>query len=202
MDTKRIKVKGTLKKTWDFLWKSNSVWSWLIDLILVFLIVKFIFFPLFSLILFTPLPFVIIESDSMHHSGNFNEWYNRFGGWYENNDITKQEILEWPYKNGLDKGDIIIVLGKEPQEYEVGEVIIFKTKFQNTPIIHRVVEIEQGEEFIFSTKGDNNQGQLIYFGFNIEKEIKQENVLGKAAFKIPYLGWIKLAFVELFRSVF
>lgn len=199
--TGRRKIKGAIKKTWNFLWKSNSIWSWLIDLVLIFLIVKFIFFPVFGLIFATSLPFVIVESDSMHHHGNFDEWYNQFGSWYEDNGLTKQEIIEWHYMDGLDKGDIIIVLGKEPSEYEVGDIIIFKTKVQTTPIIHRLVEIEQKEnESIFSTKGDNNQKQLVYFGFNIEKEIKQENVLGKASLRIPYLGWVKLVFVELFKG--
>lgn len=192
------KIKQGTKKFWDFLWKSNSIWSWIIDLILIFLIVKFIFFPMMGLIFATPLPFVIIESNSMHHAGNFDEWYNEFGLWYENNDISREDILKWPYNNGLDKGDIIVVLGKAPSEYEMGDVIIFKTKVQSTPIIHRLIDIEQNNKFIFSTKGDNNQGQLIYFGFNVEQDIKEENVLGKAALRIPYLGWAKLFFVELF----
>jgi signal peptidase I len=192
-------LKYKLKKLWDFLWKSNSIWSWIIDLILIFIIVKFIFFPVMGLILATPLPFVIVESNSMHHDGNFDEWYSEFGLWYENNEITKEEILKWPYDNGLDKGDIIVVLGKNPSEYEVGDIIIFKTEVQTIPIIHRLVDIEQDEnEFLFSTKGDNNQAQLIYFGFNVEKDINQENIFGKAAFRIPYLGWAKLFFVELF----
>lgn len=199
----KYNLKEAIKKIWNFLWKSNSVWSWLVDLILVFIIVKFIFFPFFSLILVTPLPFVIIESDSMHHTSDFDSWYTEFGSWYENNGITKQEMLGWPYQNGLDKGDIIVVQGKNPQEYNPGDVIIFNTKVQKTPIIHRVVEItEEQEQFMFSTKGDNNQGQLIFLGLNIEKEINKENVLGRAAFRIPYLGWIKLAFVELFSAIF
>ena len=157
MDWKRL-----WKKTWYFIWESDSIWSWIIDLILIFIIVKFIFFPVMGLILATPLPFVIVESNSMHHDGNFDEWYSKFDSWYENNEITKEEILEWPYNNGLDKGDIIIVLGKNPSEYEVGDIIIFKTKVQTIPIIHRLVDIEQEEnEFLFSTKGDNNQAQLI-----------------------------------------
>ena len=45
---------------------------------------------------------------------------------------------------------------------------------------------------VFSTLGDNNNGQ-IYF----EKEIFEEQIIGKALLKVaPYLGWIKLIFYE------
>jgi hypothetical protein len=198
-----MNLKHNLKKTWDFLWKSNSIWSWIIDLILVFLIVKFIFFPLFALIFATPLPFVIVESDSMHHEGTFDDWHEEFGDWYESRGMTKQEILTWDFVNGLDKGDIVVVFGKEPNQYELGDIIIFQTVAQKTPIIHRVVEVdERGQEFVFSTKGDNNERQLSYLGLNIEKDIREENVLGKAVFRVPYLGWIKLVFVESLNSIF
>ncbi len=44
---------------------------------------------------------------------------------------------------------------------------------------------------ILSTKGDHNPDQL-----SIEKEIHQNDVIGKAVLKIPLLGWVKLIFFE------
>ncbi|UZE94037.1 MAG: signal peptidase I [Candidatus Pacearchaeota archaeon] len=186
-------IKSVLKKTWDFLWHSNSIWSWIVDLILVFLIVKFIIFPLFGLILCTPLPFVIIESHSMEHEGNFDSWFSLHGQWYLDNDITKEQVREWSWNKGLDKGDIIVVKGEE--SYELGNVIIFKIQEQATPIIHRIVEVKsEDSEIVFETKGDHNDGQWPY-----EENIGEEQILGKAAVRIPKLGWVKLFFVELFR---
>lgn len=188
-------LKNTLKRIWDFLWNSNSIWSWMVDLILIFLIVKFIIFPFFGLILYTPLPFVIIESNSMHHEGNFDLWFSLHGQWYLDNNITKTQVKSWPWNNGLDKGDIIIVRGIKDYNYKEGDVIIFKIPSHNTPIIHRIVKIDnRDKEIVFSTKGDHNDDQWPY-----ELEITKGQILGKAAVRIRWLGWIKLFFFELFR---
>ena len=50
------------------------------------------------------------------------------------------------------------------------------------------------------TKGDHNQDQLVRSN-NIfrtdETEISESQVIGKVILKIPYLGWVKIFFVEL-----
>jgi len=67
----------------------------------------------------------------------------------------------------------------------MGDIIIFDSSFQY-PLIHRVVNKEP-----YGTKGDNNVGQL-----SAEKEIVNEQILGKAVVRIPLLGWFKLIFFE------
>jgi len=186
---KREKI--TLKRIWDFLWKSDSPWSWILDFILAFVIVRFVFFPFLGLVLSTSLPLVVIESGSMEHKGDFEAWWQDHGEWYVENNLTKENFLEWSFKNGLDKGDIVAVKGME--NYQPGDIIIFKTSFQRTPIIHRIIYADS----IFQTKGDNNPSQSMY-----EKEIQSDQIIGKAIFRIPKLGWIKLIFVELFRFFF
>ncbi|UCD20710.1 MAG: signal peptidase I [archaeon] len=175
---------------WNFLWKSNSLLSWIIDIILIFLIIKFIIFPGAGLILGTSMPFVIVESGSMHHEGSFDNWFELHGQWYLDNNITKNEIKEyWPYTNGMNKGDIITVKGSK--EYKKGQVIVFKAQGKSTPVIHRIIYVgeEDGETF-YATKGDHNDGQLIQ-----ELKVEKDQIIGKAIGKIPALGWIKLIFV-------
>lgn len=184
-----------LKKVWKFLWESDSILSLIVDLILIFLIVKFIIFPFLSLLL-APLPFVIIESGSMHHEGSFDQWYSLHGSWYAANNISLEEIKTWPWLNGLDKGDLIIVRRLKDYSYKKGDVIIFKTEQQKTPTIHRIVKIEKNGSLFFSTKGDYNDGQLPY-----EISIKKEQIIGKAIARIPKVGWIKLFFVELLKNI-
>src|SRR3989344_7839805 len=162
--------KSFLGRFWWFVWESPSVWSWVVDLILLYIIVKFIFFPLAGLIAGTLLPSVIVESESMHHAENFEKWWQDFGRWYEQHDISKEEITKWPYLNGIDKGDIIIVSGRAKDSLKVGDVIIFNAG-QAKPIIHRIIKIDN----ITSTKGDNNIEQL-----SAEKIISKENIIGKA----------------------
>lgn len=196
-------IKEAAKKSWNFIWKDDSWLSWIVSLILAFIIVKFIFFPLLSLALGTSLPLVVVESSSMSHassgsflgnifstSASFNSWWNQAKPWYEEKNITKQEAESWPMKTGMEKGDIIVVYGRNKPE--IGDTIVFNANTQY-PIIHRVIDIfEINGQVIYSTKGDNNPGQL-----EIEKSIPENALIGKAIFKIPKLGWIKLAFVEI-----
>lgn len=196
-------VKTALKKSWNFIWNDDSWLSWIVSLVLAFIIVKFIFFPLLSFALASSLPLVVIESGSMSHAssgsflGNifgtqnsFDLWWQVQGNWYESKVIRKQEVETWHFRGGMEKGDIIVVYGRG--NLEVGDIIIFNANTQY-PIIHRIINISEinGEKF-YSTKGDNNQGQL-----EIEKNIPESAIIGKAAFKIPLLGWLKLGFVEL-----
>lgn len=194
-------LKSIWQKIWHFLWHEDSLASWIVSLLLAFIIVKFIFFPLLSLIFSTPLPLVVVESSSMHHPGflantigtnsGFEEWWGMFSKWYLENNINHDKVLKWPLKYGLEIGDIVLINGKK--EYNIGDVIIFNAN-QKHPIIHRIVsKTEINNTLIYSTKGDNNSGQL-----EVEKQITKEQILGKALLRLPKVGWIKLGFVRLF----
>lgn len=183
-----------MKEIWDFVWKSDSPWSWIVDLIIAFILVRFVIFPIMGLVLATSLPLVVIESGSMEHVGiDFDDYWLEEGEWYMQNNITQSQFQEWDHSNGLNKGDVIITKGKE--DYEIGDVIIFKTEAQNTPIIHRLIKYDKNFQN-YHTKGDNNPVQLFY-----EKIIKEDDILSSAWIRIPKIGWIKLIFVEFFREL-
>ncbi len=146
-----------------------------------------------SLVTGTPLPLAIVESCSMYHNGNllsdYNEWWEDSEPKYSEYEIEKQDFT---FKKGLNKGDILFIIGKKPEKLNLGDVIIFNTDHKN-PIIHRIIKIEEADDkYFFSTIGDNNNGQM-----SSEVNIKSEQIVGKAIFKIaPYLGWAKLIFFE------
>jgi len=197
--------QGPIRKFWNWLWHSDSISSWLVALALAFITVKFIFFPALSLITGTSLPLVVVESSSMEHpnslsggivggitggviadNDDFEFWWEEKGKWYEQKGIEKQETKSWPLKTGFDKGDIMVVYGRfQP---EVGDVVIFNANAKH-PIIHRVISVDGST---IATKGDNNEGQL-----PSEKFIKEDALVGKAVFRIPKIGWLKLIFVEI-----
>ena len=131
-------------------------------------------------------PVVLINSCSMYHNSDFENWWEENKGGYESNNITKTEFLSYSFKNGLNKGDIILVIGKK--EYKKGDIIIFNAATAH-PLIHRLINTAP-----LSTKGDHNTVQL-----SIEKTIAKEAVIGKSFLRIPLLGWIKLIFFEPFR---
>jgi signal peptidase I len=214
--------KGFWKKLWWFIWEDNSVWSWIVNIILAFVLIKFIVYPGLGFALGTTHPIVAVVSGSMEQnlghpcavrnpSGicvdyNKNLWEicgNTFeekqsidrdsfwqycGGWYtENTDIVREDFEEFRFKNGFNKGDIMIL--SRPTNIEVGDVVVFGSNQFGDPIIHRVVSVSEDS---VATKGDHNNGQAEF-----EKTIPQEQLIGKAQIRVPWLGWIKIGFVSL-----
>jgi signal peptidase I len=197
---KVCKLLNYLKKFWDklwfILWKDDSLKGWFFSIIFLFILIKFIFFPALSLVTGTALPLAIVESCSMYHEGvifyDYDNWWQGHESKYLNYEIEKNNFADFVFKNGFNKGDILFIIGAKPEKLKIGDVIIFNAGQQN-PVIHRVISIEnQNGSYIFSTIGDNNNGQL-----SLEKNIKEEQLMGKAIFKIaPYIGWGKLIFFE------
>lgn len=194
----RVKeAKNGLKRIWNYL-KKDTWDSWLVSLVLLYVGIKFVFFPILAFATGSPMPLMVVESCSMYHGDNFNNWWNDSKGWYLGNGIDKEAFKEFAYKNGLNKGDIVFVWGRG--DYNLGDVIIFsqnKESTRITPTIHREIS-----ESPIATKGDNNQAKLT-IGNNIyhldETNIAEERVLGKAVLRIPFAGWFKLIFFEPFR---
>jgi signal peptidase I len=199
------KIKKGFKKFWFLLWKDNSIKGWLFSLIFLFVFIKFIFFPFLNLVTGTSLPLAIVESCSMYHQGNifsnFNDWFARHETKYESINITKEELQNSPLKNGFSKGDILFIIGANPDKLKIGDVILFRSGNGGAPIIHRIINIqEENGKRIFTTIGDNNAQSLTPSnnpsGVD-ERTITEEQLVGKAVFRIaPGLGWIKLIFFE------
>src|SRR3989344_2063237 len=175
-----------LKKVWNFIWHDDSVLSWIVNVIIALLIVKFLIYPGLGLVLGTTHPVVAVVSSSMHHNGNFDQWYDEKGDWYQ---FEKEDMRKWSFHNGFNKGDIMIL--KKAKNVKIGDVIVFYGN-SNNPIIHRIVFV--GENF-YQTKGDNN---IDSFEHLREKHINSDKVIGKAIGRVPLLGYVKIVFSEIF----
>ena len=92
---------------WKFLWKDDSVISWVVNILLAFLIVKFLIYPGLGFALGTSYPVVAVVSGSMNHNGNFDKWYMEKGSWY---DLEKNEMKKWIFRDGFDRGDIMFLV--------------------------------------------------------------------------------------------
>ena len=232
MSKKRNNFKKTFKKIWYFIWEDDSILSWIINIILAFILIKFIVFPGLSLLLGTSHPVVAVVSGSMEHktvpeciqtatiSGNefcvkrgdkyqlcnsiFDEkqkstydlFWSTCGYLYEELDIEKSQFSKFSFKNGFNTGDIIVLNGKKPKDLKIGDVIVFQAT-KPDPIIHRIIQKkETGGVYFFTTKGDHNPGIIPF-----EENIPQDRIIGKALFRIPYLGYIKIWFVEILRYI-
>ena len=196
-------LKKTWKKIWWFIWESNSVWSWIVNILLAFIIIKFIIYPGLGFLVGTSHPVVAVISTSMEHNGNnVDEWWSSEccmdvlctkklsqEDLYMPYLITKNKFEDYSFKKGFNKGDIMILVN--PKKAGVGDVIVFYTSHRREPIIHRVVYMN---ETSFATKGDNNCGS-----WDFEADIPKDKVIGKAVARVPWLGWIKIGFMNLLK---
>ncbi|MBU4308863.1 MAG: signal peptidase I [Nanoarchaeota archaeon] len=192
------RAESFFRKFWNLLWKDESLKGWIFSIIFLFVFIKFIFFPVLNLATGTELPLAIVESCSMYHKGNvfsnFDNWWGKHDSKYSVFSIDQNKFSDFTFRRGFSKGDILFIIRAKPEKLEVGDVIIFDARpnYPN-PLIHRIINIKQEDgNFVFSTIGDNNNGQL-----SVEKEIPEDTLVGKAVFRIaPFIGWGKLIFYD------
>jgi signal peptidase I len=183
-----MNLKEAWKKVYWFLFEDDSIWSWLVNLVLAFVIVKFLIYPGLGFVLGTDLPLVAVVSGSMEHNGlDFDQWWDQNGVWYEERGITKEMFEEYKFKNGFNKGDVIVLVSAK--EKNVGEVLVYNSGKHEYPIIHRVTYINKDEN-AYQIKGDNNDIADPW-------DVYDNQIIGKALFRIPYIGWLKIWFVDL-----
>ncbi len=185
-------MKNFLRRAWYFIWEDDSLLSWIVNVVLAFLLVKFVVYPVLGMLLGTSYPVVAVISSSMEHDGmGFDSWWESNKGWYLQNGISQSDLEGSIFRNGFNKGDIIVLLGTNPAKVKEYDVIVYSSDNYKYPIIHRVVDIESsGNQYAFRTKGDNNP-------VTDPSDVKESQVLGKAVFRVPLLGWIKIMFTEL-----
>lgn len=80
-------------------------------------------------------------------------------------------------------GSLIYVKETEPENLQVGDVITYKLS-GDTVVTHRIVEIDTEAQTV-TTKGDANES-------NDGQPIPYASIVGKAEFKVPYLGFISM----------
>jgi len=212
-ESKNNKYIDDLKRFWRYIWYDDSFGSYILNFILAFIIIKFIFFPALGFLLNNSYPVVAIVSGSMEHKIvenrvcdkyvvdenykklDFNSWWNLCGEYYKKFNISQKSFEEFKYKNGLNIGDVMVLYGKKPKDINVGDVLVFIPQDRNFfetkgPVIHRVINIWQDEQetYHFRTKGDHNPQS--FEGF--ENDISEENVIGVGVIRIPYIGFAKI----------
>lgn len=108
--------------------------------------------------------------------------------------VEPSVIYSGSMQPALHVGDIVIIDKVETSSIQVGDIIQMITK-DNITLVHRVVEkSETGNGITFITKGDANDDPDI-------EPVLEQNVLGKAVFNIPKLGWVQIFVNELFRAL-
>lgn len=200
-----MKKKTQLQKMWWFIWEDESIWSWIVNVILAVVIIKFLIYPSLGFMLGTTHPVVAVISGSMEHDGSFDDWWEykckinelvfRQADFYASKDIDKQTFKTFRFKNGFNTGDLMIL--KSKKDLEVGDIIVFQPPKEREPVIHRIIEINtQNGNNYYTTKGDHNCGSS-----QAEDNLPESAIIGEAVGRVPFLGMIKLAFIKFLQLV-
>ncbi|MBI4143777.1 signal peptidase I [Candidatus Woesearchaeota archaeon] len=171
--------------------EDDSFFGTVVHLLVAFIIIKYLVYPVLGFVLGTQYPIVAVVSCSMDHEAGFEKWWQSPSikgtqeDFYSSYNITKQDFLRFPFKRGFWKGDLM-VLGS-PKNAKTGDVIVFFSKYTSQPIIHRV--IAKNDEFI--TKGDGNNAPD-----PLMDRASKEQVVGKALLRVPFAGWLKVGLIK------
>ncbi len=194
--------KHNLKQFWNFIWNDDSWLSWIVNIALAFVLIKYALFPVLGLVLGSKFPVVAVVSGSMVHDGNFDTWWNSpavcnyrpctQGDYYLMRNITKAQFESFRFKNGFNKGDVMVLTSAK--NLKIGDTVVYFAS-DGRPIIHRLISLKPLE-----TKGDHNVAQIITTDLN-EVGIDPGRLIGKATFRVPLIGYIKIWFVAILNTV-
>jgi signal peptidase I len=113
--------------------------------------------------------------------------------------VTKSEspvvvVLSGSMEPAFQRGDILF-LNNQDDPIRVGEIVVFKIKDRDIPIVHRVMKVyedkETGEVEVV-TKGDNNGVDDLGLYAPGQRWLKREDILGRARGTLRYLGMVTI----------
>jgi len=92
------------------------------------------------------------------------------------------------------RGDILF-LDNSVYDVGVGDVVVFKIRDRDIPIVHRVLKTHAKADGVFEllTKGDNNRVDDRGLYAPGQLWLKREDILGKAVGTLRYVGMVTIA---------
>jgi len=97
---KGMRLTRLLKRFWHFVWEEDSLLSWVVNIVLAFVLIKFIIYPGLGFVVGTQFPIVAVVSGSMeHHPSSFTGWWDDHKAWYEGHAISAESFQEFPLHN-------------------------------------------------------------------------------------------------------
>mmetsp|Transcript_2795 Transcript_2795/g.2960 ORF Transcript_2795/g.2960 Transcript_2795/m.2960 type:complete len:190 (-) Transcript_2795:112-681(-) len=112
--------------------------------------------------------------------------------------VTKSEspvvvVLSGSMEPAFQRGDILF-LNNQDDPIRVGEIVVFKIKDRDIPIVHRVMKVHEKEdgEVEILTKGDNNRVDDRGLYAPGQLWLKREDILGRARGTLRYLGMVTI----------
>uniref|UniRef100_A0A7S2TM11 Signal peptidase complex catalytic subunit SEC11 n=2 Tax=Lotharella oceanica TaxID=641309 RepID=A0A7S2TM11_9EUKA len=107
-------------------------------------------------------------------------------------------VLSGSMETAFKRGDILFLMGGSTGPLKAGDIVVFKVKGRDIPIVHRVMEIHvkpNGKSRIL-TKGDNNpvDDRGLYHAGQLW--LSQSDVIGRATGYLPYVGMVTITLTD------
>lgn len=113
--------------------------------------------------------------------------------------FTKSEspvvvVLSGSMEPAFQRGDILYLDNNKPQ-LEIGDIVVYKVKGRDIPIVHRLLELHERASdgnHVYLTKGDNNNVDdrgLYAFG---QLWLERGDIIGIARASVPYAGMLTI----------
>mmetsp|Transcript_3699 Transcript_3699/g.8345 ORF Transcript_3699/g.8345 Transcript_3699/m.8345 type:complete len:185 (-) Transcript_3699:213-767(-) len=113
--------------------------------------------------------------------------------------VTKSEspvvvVLSGSMEPAFQRGDILF-LNNAVEQVGVGDVVVFKIKDRDIPIVHRIMKVhtKPDDTVELLTKGDNNRVDDRGLYAPGQLWLKREDILGKAVGTLRYVGMVTIA---------
>eukprot|EP00518_Triparma_eleuthera_P005758 CAMPEP_0182464420 /NCGR_PEP_ID=MMETSP1319-20130603/8625_1 /TAXON_ID=172717 /ORGANISM="Bolidomonas pacifica, Strain RCC208" /LENGTH=184 /DNA_ID=CAMNT_0024664063 /DNA_START=168 /DNA_END=722 /DNA_ORIENTATION=- len=112
--------------------------------------------------------------------------------------LTKSEspvvvVLSGSMEPAFQRGDILF-LNNQDNPIRIGEIVVFKIKDRDIPIVHRVLKVHEdvNGEVELLTKGDNNRIDDRSLYAPGQMWLKREDILGRAVGTLRYVGMVTI----------
>ncbi|CAM9089700.1 unnamed protein product [Chrysoparadoxa australica] len=112
--------------------------------------------------------------------------------------ITKSEspvvvVLSGSMEPAFQRGDILF-LDNHNDPIRAGEVVVYKIKDRDIPIVHRVMKVHEKPDgrVEMLTKGDNNSGDDRGLYAPGQMWLEREDILGRAKGALRYVGMVTI----------
>lgn len=110
-------------------------------------------------------------------------------------DVPSSIVISESMEPTLYRGDLCLnYMSKSP--ISTGEIILFKVKSIDMPIVHRVIKVRKQNDtgdHEFLTKGDNNILPDSFFLYDDGQQwLQQRQIVARNFLIVPYVGYIGL----------
>lgn len=218
-----------LKKSWDFIWNDDSFLSLALNILLAFIIIKFLVYPALGFVFQSDYPIVAVVSGSMEHKAVHPCIARNSQNICIKTDKSTYEICGNSLSSKI-KTNLETYWNQCGSWYETNKNITksefeefeFKNGFNtgDIMIIHGYDTKKVGDILVFWSDQNypiihrivgisTENGQTYYHtkgdhnsgSIYFETKIPENKVIGKAFLKIPYFGWIKIGAVKVLYTI-